>query len=133
MDALLQENRSSENGVVAPRLELRKRARSTENTAVHSRRRFLIRLAGFLAIPESSLLLESKDVHRDSPSAAPVDINHATAMELMRVPGMTRTWAARIVRFRPYRMKTDLLDRGVVTGEVYARIKDYVIAHRVAQ
>ena len=51
----------------------------------------------------------------------------------MKVPGMTRTWAARIVRFRPYRMKTDLLDHGVVTSEVYARIKEYVVAHRVAQ
>ena len=48
----------------------------------------------------------------------------------MKVPGMTRTWAARIVRFRPYRTKQDLLDRGVVTSEVYDRIKDYVIAHR---
>jgi DNA uptake protein ComE-like DNA-binding protein len=62
-----------------------------------------------------------------------VDINHATVDVLMRVPGMTRTWAGRIVRFRPYRTKNDLLDRGVVTGPVYDRIKDYVIAHRDAQ
>jgi len=49
----------------------------------------------------------------------------------MTVPGMTRTWAARIIRFRPYRAKNELLDRGIVTGEVYARIKNYIIAHRV--
>lgn len=48
----------------------------------------------------------------------------------MRVPGMTTTWAGRIIRFRPYRAKTDLLENGVVTSEVYNRIKDYVIAHR---
>jgi DNA uptake protein ComE-like DNA-binding protein len=59
-----------------------------------------------------------------------IDINHATAVELLKVPGMTSTWAERIVRFRPYRTKQDLLDQGVVTGEVYDRIKDYVIAHR---
>jgi competence protein ComEA len=64
------------------------------------------------------------------PPEARIDINHASVDELMKVPGMTRTWAARIVRFRPYRTKVDLLERGVVTGEVYARIKDYVIAHR---
>ncbi len=46
---------------------------------------------------------------------------------------MTRTWAARIVRFRPYRGKNELLDRGVVTSEVYGRIKDYVVAHRDEQ
>jgi hypothetical protein len=46
---------------------------------------------------------------------------------------MTRSWAGRIVRFRPYRTKQDLLEHGVVSGEVYDRIKDYVIAHRDAQ
>ncbi len=75
---------------------------------------------------------------RPAPSQAPppevrVDINHATVEELTRVPGMTRTWAERIVRFRPYRAKNDLLDRGVVTSEVYERIKDWIVAHRDKQ
>jgi competence protein ComEA len=64
------------------------------------------------------------------PPEARVDINHASVDELMKVPGMTATWAARIVRFRPYRTKQDLLDKGVVTSQVYDRIKDFVIAHR---
>ena len=64
---------------------------------------------------------------------ARVDINHATLSELLKVPGMTLPWAERIIRFRPYRMKNDLVDRGVVTGQVYDRIKGYVIAHRNAQ
>jgi competence protein ComEA len=64
------------------------------------------------------------------PPEARVDINHASTAELMKVPGMTWTWAERIVRFRPYRTKQDLLDKGVVSSEVYDRIKDYVIAHR---
>ncbi len=59
-----------------------------------------------------------------------VDINHASVEELMKVPGMTRSWAGRIVRFRPYRAKTDLLQRGVVTSQVYSRIEDYIVAHR---
>ena len=62
-----------------------------------------------------------------------VDINHATIDDLLKVPGMTRSWAGRIVRFRPYRTKLDLVDRGVVSGEVYNRIKDYIIAHREKQ
>ena len=64
---------------------------------------------------------------------ARVDINHATVDDLLKVPGMTRSWAARIVRFRPYHAKNDLLDHGVVTSHVYNRIKDYVIAHRVTE
>jgi len=67
------------------------------------------------------------------PPEARIDINHAGVDELLKVPSMTRSWAGRIVRYRPYRTKIDLLDRGVVTAEVYDRIKDYVIAHREAQ
>jgi len=59
-----------------------------------------------------------------------VDLNSASLDQLLKVPGMTHTWAARIIRFRPYRSKNDLIDRGVVSGPVYERIKDYVIAHR---
>jgi competence protein ComEA len=62
-----------------------------------------------------------------------VDINHASVAVLLKVPGMTPSWAGRIVRFRPYRTKQDLLDRGVLPSDVYDRIKDYVIAHREKQ
>lgn len=51
----------------------------------------------------------------------------------MKAPGMTRSWAGRIVRFRPYHTQLDLLQRGVVTSQVYYRIKDYMIAHRDKQ
>ena len=61
---------------------------------------------------------------------ARVDINRASVEELMKVPGLARTWAGRIVRYRPYRSKQELLDRGIVTPEVYERIKDFVIARR---
>lgn len=60
-----------------------------------------------------------------------VDINRASIAELLNVPGMTPSWAGRIVRFRPYRAKSDLLQRGVLPSGVYDRIKNYVIAHRV--
>jgi DNA uptake protein ComE-like DNA-binding protein len=63
-------------------------------------------------------------------SGARIDINHASVNELMKAPGLKRPWAERIVRYRPYRSKLDLVDRGIVTGEVYERIKDFVIAHR---
>jgi len=80
---------------------------------------------------------DTRAVPKTSASAPPpelrVDINHASMDEMLKVPGMTRSWAGRIVRFRPYRAKTDLLEYGVVTSEVYIRIKDFVIAHREAQ
>jgi DNA uptake protein ComE-like DNA-binding protein len=80
---------------------------------------------------------DSRGVPKTSAAAplpeARIDINHATVDELLKVPGMTRSWAGRIVRYRPYRGKQDLLDHGVVTSEVYGRIKDYIIAHREKQ
>jgi DNA uptake protein ComE-like DNA-binding protein len=61
------------------------------------------------------------------------DINHASLDDLLKVPGLTRGWAVRIVRFRPYRTKQDLFEKGVVSSEVYDRIKDFVIAHHDKQ
>jgi competence protein ComEA len=61
---------------------------------------------------------------------ARVDINAASLEQLLKVPGMTHTWAVRIIRFRPYRAKNDLVDRGIVSSQVYDLIKDYIIAHR---
>jgi hypothetical protein len=46
------------------------------------------------------------------PPEARVDINLAAVEELR----MTRTRAARIVRFKPYHAKNDFIDRGVVTS-----------------
>jgi DNA uptake protein ComE-like DNA-binding protein len=112
-----------------------------ENGAVQAWKRFAVLAAAILGV---CLLGMAQNQDRDtrglpktSASAPPaeerIDINHATVDELLKVPGMTRSWAGRIVRFRPYRSKIDLLERGVVTGQVYDRIKDYVIAHRAAQ
>jgi DNA uptake protein ComE-like DNA-binding protein len=70
------------------------------------------------------------DAQRHPPAEARVDVNQASLEELLKVPGMTRSWAARIVRYRPYHGKNELLDLGVVSSEVYDRIKDHVVAHR---
>jgi competence protein ComEA len=80
------------------------------------------------AAPQSS----SKPKPAPRPEAR-VDINHASVAELLKVPGMTPSWAGRIIRFRPYRTKQDLVDRGVLPSDVYDRIKDNVIAHRNEQ
>ena len=49
---------------------------------------------------------DTSGVPRTSATAPPpearIDINHASVDELLKIPGMTRSWAGRIVRFRPY-------------------------------
>lgn len=61
-----------------------------------------------------------------------IDINHASLQELVKVPGLTESWARRVIRFRPYHTKLDLLENGVVNSQEYDRIKNFVIAHRDA-
>ena len=69
---------------------------------------------------------------RTAPSEL-IDINHCSSDQLLSIPGMTRVWAERIVRFRPYRTKADLEDQGVIPAALYDRIKDSIIAHRLKQ
>jgi DNA uptake protein ComE-like DNA-binding protein len=64
-----------------------------------------------------------------SPDAR-LDVNYATMDELLKIPGMTRVWAVRIVNHRPYRTRLDLIEHGIVSATVYDRIKNYVIAHK---
>jgi len=120
---------------------LRSRRGEAENGAVKAGRRMTVLAVAMVGL---SLLGSAQNQDRDTrgapttsatapPPAARIDINHASMDELLKVPGMTRSWAGRIVRFRPYRTKQDLLDKGIVDGEVYDRIKDFVIAHKEKQ
>ena len=85
---------------------------------------------GTARVAPSAIAQSTPPKHVEIPEEQRVDINHASLDELLKVRGITKSWAGRIVRFRPYRTKQDLLDKGVVSGEVYNRIKDYIIAHR---
>jgi DNA uptake protein ComE-like DNA-binding protein len=112
-----------------------------ENEAVHIGNRLtILAIVVIGACPLGMAQNQDRDPYkasRTSATAPPpetrIDVNHATEDELLKVPGMTRSWAGRIVRFRPYRTKQELLDKGVVSSEVYDHIKDYVIAHRDKQ
>ena len=57
-----------------------------------------------------------------------VDLNTATAAQLQRLPGITATYARRIIANRPYRVKHELETRKILPPSVYARIRDRVIA-----
>jgi len=86
-----------------------------------------------IAIPQKPSSTATTKAKPTPPPEARLDINHASVDQLLKVPGMTASWAGRIVRFRPYRTRQDLVDRGVLPSDVYDRIKDYVIAHREKQ
>jgi DNA uptake protein ComE-like DNA-binding protein len=57
-----------------------------------------------------------------------VDLNSASESDLLNLPGVTRPAAHRIIAGRPYRDKHDLLDKNILSGAEYQRIRDQVTA-----
>jgi DNA uptake protein ComE-like DNA-binding protein len=116
-------------------------AQCAENTGVHMRTSLAVLGLPLLVVCLAGVAQnhpsDPRNVSASSPMATSpenrVDINGATVDALMKVPGITRVWADRIVRFRPYRTKADLEEQGVIPSELYSRIKDFVIAHRQKQ
>ena len=60
-----------------------------------------------------------------------LDINTATAEQLKALPGMGVVYVQRVVAGRPYSAKNQLVQRGVLPEDVYLKIKDSIVAHRV--
>lgn len=56
-----------------------------------------------------------------------VDLNAASESELLKLPGISRQDARRIIQARPYRDKRELVSKGVLNEQQYAKIRDQAI------
>lgn len=61
-----------------------------------------------------------------APTKGLVDLNSATRTELKAVPGITNTLAGRIMANRPYGSKAHLVSRGIISEQLYGKIKAQV-------
>ena len=62
----------------------------------------------------------------------PIDLNTATPDQLKTLPGIGDAYAKRIVDGRPYTMKNQLTQRGILPQATYDKIKDSIVAKRPA-
>jgi DNA uptake protein ComE-like DNA-binding protein len=63
-------------------------------------------------------------------TSSKIDVNSASQQELEALPGIGPATSAKIVQGRPYRAKSDLVSRKILSRSEYAKIKNEIVAHQ---
>ena len=98
-------------------------------------RRFLVLLVALVFALSTPVLAQTKtetapksDKTGTAAKKDVLDINSASADELKTLPGVGDAYAKKIVDGRPYKRKDELVQKKVIPGPTYDKIKDHVIA-----
>lgn len=98
-----------------------------------------MKLAGMALMASIAWLpvaVQAASVAGSGPALAPVvrvadklvDLNSATAADLVKLPGVGIAYASKIIAGRPYAGKNQLVSKGIVPQSVYDKFSALVIA-----
>lgn len=80
----------------------------------------------FLSLFGALLALPAGAQPRPAPVAAPIDLNSASRDALMELEGIGEVRADAIIRARPFKAKTDLVERWILPASLYEKIAGQV-------
>ncbi|HTM90168.1 MAG TPA: helix-hairpin-helix domain-containing protein [Terriglobales bacterium] len=81
---------------------------------------------------QTSTTTTKKTTKKSAASSSKIDINSATKDELEALPGIGPATSQKIIEGRPYRAKSELLKRKIVSANEYEKIKSEIVAHRAS-
>jgi len=76
----------------------------------------------------SAMKSETGKTHMHKMKEPPVDLNSASKEELEKLPGIGDAIADKIIAARPFKSKSELVSKKIVTKREYAKFKSHVTA-----
>ncbi len=94
----------------------------------------MARIISLIVLAVLALAQPSMAQTRGAPPAAPpaagnlIDLNNASRDDLMKLDGIGEVRADAIIRARPFRAKTELVERRLIPEHLYEKLADKVMA-----
>jgi competence protein ComEA len=93
--------------------------------------RFVTLLCAALLSMSGVAFAQTRPAAPAAPTAGQIDINSASRADLMTLDGIGEVRADAIIRARPFKVKTELVERRLIPEALYEKLADKVAARAV--